>query len=236
MTSKEQADAALAVKLRSEGKITTTGAPFEESTKAEIAALIGRGVFEFIPYDENAHSGVRVFKSRIVNEIKGKTTDAPYEKSRLVIQGYGDEEKQHILTQSPTIQRASQRLILALAPTLLRQGCVLWLRDITQAYVQSQSELARVVLARLPVQIRSNYPANMVMRVIKPLYGIAEAGTHWWATYHSHHLKKLQMVTSTYDPCLLISSAENPVRVPGQTGDHEGEEAHDRHHGLEAVV
>lgn len=48
------------------------------------------------------------------------------------------------------------------------------------------------------------------MRVIKLLYGIAEAGTHWWATYHIHHLKRLQMITSTYDSCLLISSSENP--------------------------
>ena len=48
------------------------------------------------------------------------------------------------------------------------------------------------------------------MKVIKPLYGVAEAGTHWWATYYNHHLKKLQMTTSTYDPCLLISSSENP--------------------------
>jgi len=209
MTSREQADAVLAVKLRAEGKISTPGTPFEESTKNEIAALIDRGVFEFIPYNENEHAGIRIFKSRIVNEIKGKTTDKPYEKSRLVIQGYGDEEKQHILTQSPTIQRASQRLVLALTPTLLAQGFVLWLRDITQAYVQSNSDLARKILARLPVQIRGDYPDDTVMRVIKPLYGIAEAGTHWWATYHNHHLKKLQMVTSTYDPCLLISSPEN---------------------------
>jgi hypothetical protein len=209
MTGKEHADADLAKKLRAKGKITTPGVPFEESTRNEIAALIERGVFEFIPFNEREHYGVRVFKSRIVNEVKGKTTDQPYEKSRLVIQGYGDEEKQHILTQSPTIQRASQRLVLALAPTLLKQGLVLWLRDITQAYVQSTSDLARKILARLPAQIRDQYPAGTVMHVVKPLYGIAEAGTHWWATYHSHHIKKLQMVTSSYDPCLLISSSEN---------------------------
>jgi hypothetical protein len=43
------------------------------------------------------------------------------------------------------------------------------------------------------------------MVVIKPLYGIAEAGTYWWSTYFKHHTEKLQMETSTYDPCLLIS-------------------------------
>jgi hypothetical protein len=87
---------------------------------------------------------------------------------------------------------------------------VAWIRDITQAYVQSETGLNREILAYLPAQIRHQYPESTVMRVIKPLYGIAEAGTHWWATYHNHHLKKLQMVTSTYDPCLLISATENP--------------------------
>ncbi|KAI1002435.1 hypothetical protein K3495_g5765 [Podosphaera aphanis] len=44
------------------------------------------------------------------------------------------------------------------------------------------------------------------MVVKKPLYGIAEAGTHWWATYNTHHKEKLQMTNSTYDSCLLIST------------------------------
>ena len=45
------------------------------------------------------------------------------------------------------------------------------------------------------------------MVVIKPLYGIAEAGAYWWSTYFKHHTDKLEMETSTYDPCLLISKA-----------------------------
>jgi hypothetical protein len=44
--------------------------------------------------------------------------------------------------------------------------------------------------------------------VIRPFYGIAEADVHWWATYHSHHLNELQMVTSTYNPCLLVTTGQ----------------------------
>jgi hypothetical protein len=108
------------------------------------------------------------------------------------------------------IQRASQRLILALMPSLLKQGMVAWIRDITQAYVQSETWLNREIIAYLPIQIRHQYPKGTVMRVIKPLYGIAEAGTHWWAIYYNHYLKKLQIMTSTYDSCLLISDIGNP--------------------------
>ena len=104
----------------------------------------------------------------------------PYKKSRLVVQAYNDAGKEVILTQSPTIQRASQRLLIAIAPTLIKdQNMALWLRDITQAYVQSTTFLQRQILAHLPKEIEDQYPSGTIMVVLKPLYGIAEAGMHW---------------------------------------------------------
>ncbi|KAI0998668.1 hypothetical protein K3495_g9527 [Podosphaera aphanis] len=61
---------------------------------------------------------MRIFNSRFVDEIKGKGTDSPYEKSRLVIQAHNDWGKEFVSTQSPTAQRSSQRLLLAIAPEL----------------------------------------------------------------------------------------------------------------------
>ena len=92
-----------------------------------------------------------------------------------------------ILTQSPTIQRASQRIIVALAPSLIQQGIDLYLRDVTQAYVQSTTFLNRQILARLPKELQNQYPPETIMIVRRPLYGIPEAGTHWWAIYHKHY-------------------------------------------------
>jgi hypothetical protein len=103
VTQKELEDAQLAQKLRRKGKIITPGKPFELSNQAEIDGLIGRGVFRFEQFDPAKYDGIRIFKSRIVNEIKGKVTDKPYEKSRLMVQGYDDDGKLMILTQSPTI-------------------------------------------------------------------------------------------------------------------------------------
>ncbi|KDN61365.1 putative conserved hypothetical protein [Colletotrichum sublineola] len=80
LSTKEQADLILVQQLRTTGIIATPGEPFEESTKREINALIDRGVFEIITYDRFVHKE-RVFKSRIVNEVKDKTTNKPYKKS-----------------------------------------------------------------------------------------------------------------------------------------------------------
>lgn len=205
ITAKEKCDIELSKQLRSQGIIKIPGLPFELSRKQEIDGLIARGVFELIPWTNDFKNKIRFFNSRFVDEIKGKDTATPYEKSRLVIQAYRDDGKLEILTQSPTIQRASQRLILAITPSL-DEKCCLYLRDISQAYVQSSTELNRLILAKPPKEIAASIPENTVMRLIKPLYGIPEAGTHWFNTYHKHHTERLSMKTSTYDPCLLITT------------------------------
>lgn len=47
-------------------------------------------------------------------------------------------------------------------------------------------------------------PPYTVLHVFKPLYGIPEAGLHWYLTYLSHHIYTLGMTKSRYDPYLLM--------------------------------
>jgi hypothetical protein len=220
LTHKEESDWELAIKLRREGKITTSGEPFEASMNAELEGLRAAGVFKIVRLDYKKHGHVRIFNSRFVNEIKGKTT-TPFEKSRLVIQAYGDDGKVVILTQSPTIQRSSQRIIMVITPSLFQidKRFQLWIRDITQAYTQSTTTLKRTIISRLPKEIQHLYPADSVMVILKPLYGIPEAGTHWFNTYHNHHTEKLDMVVSTYDPCLLITTTKQAFGIVGMQTD-----------------
>ncbi|OCK87909.1 uncharacterized protein K441DRAFT_591547, partial [Cenococcum geophilum 1.58] len=51
----------------------------------EIDGLITRGVFKFKKYDPIKFNRVRIFKSRMVNEIKGKATNTLFKKLRLII-------------------------------------------------------------------------------------------------------------------------------------------------------
>jgi hypothetical protein len=53
------------------------------------------------------------------------------------------------------------------------------------------------------------------MIVIKSLYEIIKAGIYWWATYSKYHKDKLFMVTSIYDPCLLVTITENRFNIIG---------------------
>jgi hypothetical protein len=204
LTEKEKGDLDLARQLRKDGIITTPGLPFEESDRTEMDALIANGTFEILKYNPEVHYG-RIFNLRLVREIKGKNTQ-PYEKSRLVLAGHSDQGKEEILTQSPTIQRMSQRLLLSLGASLIAtydMHCEL--RDITQAYVQSKDKLLRTILAKPPKELQGTFPPGTILRVVRPLYGAAESGLYWFKTYHTHHKDKLKMKTSSYDPCLLIT-------------------------------
>eukprot|EP00171_Calliarthron_tuberculosum_P002038 IDg2038t1 len=76
-----------------------------------------------------------------MDEIKNEGTKDEYEKSRLVVQGYND--RYHgFLTQAPTVQRSSQRMLFGLAMLLPSWSIVL--RDIIQAYTQSKTQLKRL--------------------------------------------------------------------------------------------
>ncbi|KAF4471164.1 Ribonuclease H [Fusarium albosuccineum] len=219
VTHKERAEYELALQLRKEGRIVTPGRPFEISDAAEIDALFDTGVLVAVHIDEVDKDNAQFFGSRIVREVKGKTT-VPYEKSRLVVRGFQDHAKTAILTQAPTIQRASQHTLLALGPTLRRFGHEVMLRDISQAYTQSETQLNRRIYLRLPPELTEKYPEGIVLKVEKPLYGLAEAGLHWYATYSKHHRERLGMEPISSDPCLFLTQQDDEFGITAiQTDD-----------------
>ena len=118
LINKKQIDLKLAYQMRKNDQIIISNKLFEQSNKMKINILIDRDDFEFESFDSIKHESIRIFKFRLVRKMKDKTITS-YEKLRLVIQNYQNDEKQTILIQSSTIQRASQRLIVVLTPSLL---------------------------------------------------------------------------------------------------------------------
>ena len=96
VTAKEIAAYNLAVELRKKDIIKTPEELFKASNKAEIDALINANVFQFKLYDPDTHKN-QLFNSRLVREVKGKETNEPYEKSRLVVAECEDMTKATLL-------------------------------------------------------------------------------------------------------------------------------------------
>lgn len=189
---------------------------FTSSRQKELDRLIEKGVFEILSIN-GLPKGSRIFNSRFVDSIKHAGTTKAFENSRLVVQAYNDAGKYTVLTQSPTLQRLSQRIILSIAASL-RKNTNLYLRDISQAYVQSSTVLNRNIFVQPPKEL--GLSNGLVLQVVKPLYGIPEAGNHWYNTYHKHHINRLKMTTSSYDSCLLFNNNNDTFGIVGlQTDD-----------------
>ena len=186
----------------------TTLVNYGPSREKELNGLLDKGVFEIVD-KEDIPGGARIFNTRFVDEIKNPGTAEAFEKSRLVVQAYNDSEKELVLTQSPTIQRSSERCLLCVATATIGNGRRIYLRDVTQAYVQSATSLNREFFVRPPPELAKRLPNGSILKVVKPLYGIPEAGNHWFKTYHKFHKEKLKMTCSTYDACLLHCNNKN---------------------------
>ena len=98
------------------------------------------------------------------------------------------------------------------------KSLTLYSRDITQAYVQSLTTLNRDFFIHPPPEL--NLQPGSILRVLKPLYGIPEAGNHWFNTYHQYHTDDLRLTQSTFDPCLLFTDSSIGFAIVGlQTDD-----------------
>jgi hypothetical protein len=147
---------------------------FADSRRKEINDLLKRQVFELIIISK-VLKNVRIFNSRFVDEIKHSDTSQAYEKSRLVIQTYNDHEKTLMLTQASTIQRMNQRIILAITASI-SENHHLYLRNITQIYIQSKSSLNRMFFIRSSLDL--NLSDDAILKIIKSLYDVSEAKAH----------------------------------------------------------
>ncbi len=119
------------------------------------------------------------------------------------MQTFNDQNKNLVLTQSFIIQRVNQRLIVCLIVIFSKMN--LYLRNITQTYVQSATSLNRDFFVRSLVELIKylDIDSNNILNIVKSLYDILEANNHWFVIYHVHHVNKLEMSQSIYDLCFL---------------------------------
>ncbi len=143
----------------------------------EIIDLFEKEIFLSVN-KENVSANIRIFNSRFVDEVKNSDTEKAFEKFRLMIQTFNDQNKILVLTQSSIIQRVSQRLIICLVVSLSQMK--LYLRDITQIYVQFRFNLNRdFYVQSFSELIRLMRIFNdCILKVIKSLYDVSKADNH----------------------------------------------------------
>lgn len=144
---------------------------FEQSRMNELEGLKSEQFFEVLKRSSVPY-GAKIHKTKWVDSLKTKDDGTTHEKSRLVAQNFHDPGAASIATRSPTVTRLSQRLVLTSAAMM--QYHATYVRDISQAYIQSETKLECSVYLEAPKEM--NLDDDEVLIARKPLYGIPESG------------------------------------------------------------
>lgn len=171
----------------------------ERLRQSEFNGLLERKVFALVSASEAKR--IRVSGSKFVDTIQHEEKPEAFERSHSVVQACNDN--QHgFLTHKPTVQHVPQRLlptICAIDPELS-----IFTRDVSQAFVQSETATQRPIYVRPPDLLMIS--ANKLHRVECPLYGAHETGLDWYRTYHNYHLKKMSLMPSIHNPYFLYTT------------------------------
>lgn len=170
---------------------------FDEAKRREIEGLLQRGTFKLVLREE-LPSNPNIVPSRFVLAIKREGNGEEVFKARFVLGGHIDKEKRNVVHSATTLKQSSIRIILALATIF---GFDLWSTDINQAYLQSASNLRREIFVRPDVL---ELDKDQLLQVVKPLYGLSDAGDYWGETLTEQHLKELNMEQATGDFSLFF--------------------------------
>jgi hypothetical protein len=179
----------------------------------EVQGLQSQNVFEALRIPLAARKGLVVFGSRFVDTIKNVATTNELLKSRLVAQAtrHQDADKSLLFTYSPTTFKETVKSMVATAAAL---RLPLLTRDVSQAYVSSESLLSREIYIIPPRAL--NLDKDILWRVLKPLYGLPESGLHWFERFRRYHQRQLGMTADVVDPCLYVkqmrtSEGQTPI-------------------------
>ena len=123
-------------------------------------------------------------------------------KARLVLQGFADPDllQGQLDTSSPTLSRSSRQVIIAISEVLSWER---WTADVATAFLQGDPQ-QRILWARIPKDACEliGVPPGTLTRLIKPLYGQADAPRQWFAVarrrllqleFQSHPLKSVPL-------------------------------------------
>ena len=176
---------------------------FKAAKQNEIRGLVERGTWKIVMKDE-VLKDANIMGGRFVLAIKDQGTSKEVWKARFIVQGYKDKLKTSLVHNSPTSRQYSTRILVGLAAIF---GFRLFSTDVTQAYLQSAEKLMRDVYVKPNGEFE--LAPNQLLKLLKPLYGLADSGDYWGQTFSQHLADDLGMIPTTIDPALYSKIMDN---------------------------
>lgn len=139
-----------------------------------------------IPNDANIIGG------RFIMTLNNCNTTAEKTKVQYFAQGFNDHDKHYLVNDTITLRISSNRTIPSFATIMV---FLLFLHDVTQAYIQIKSRISQKVYKRPKKQ--DFYPLGIkkgeLFGMVRPLYGLSDEGGHWSEPMDAHLIHDLGM-------------------------------------------
>ncbi|KAA8491186.1 Retrovirus-related Pol polyprotein from transposon TNT 1-94 [Porphyridium purpureum] len=171
---------------------------YNEAKQDELQGLENRAVFKTVQTSQ-APVGSNVLHTKWVLKTKEAPGGEFVRKARLTVLGHLDRDKHMQVPEAPTLRSMSLMLLLAHA---VASDLEVWTMDAVQAFLQSTFPLDREVYVVPPPEWKPEAKLRL-WKLLKPLYGLADAPTYWNASLTSA-IKNIAAASST-DPCLFRS-------------------------------
>eukprot|EP00170_Pyropia_yezoensis_P001216 contig_5399_g1220 len=161
--------------------------------------------------------GANILGGRFAHALKHVGTQKEKGKSRYVVQGNRDKAKPFVVRKLSTLRQRSTKIIVSTSAVL---GFRILSHDFNQSYLQSMDKLSQPVYLNPRQEDHAILGAadDEVLRVLKPLYGLCDAGDYWSATMTAHVKADLCMSPLTGDPALYYTDGDG--HADGLLGSH----------------
>ena len=175
---------------------------WRKSMREENSNLDRRGCWKIV----RRPSGKKLIKCKYVYKIKRDFSGCiKKRKSRLVIQGFRQEESDYSETFAPVVKGNTFRLLVALARTL---GLDIQHMDVDAAFLYA--DLDEDIYMEPPPNI--SIPEGCCLKLLKSLYGLKQAPRNWYQNIKSF-IESRGFKQSTLDNCLYIYKTDDHITL-----------------------
>jgi len=179
----------------------------QAAAKAEVDGLLTRGAMN--PAARSSlPAGSNIIRGRFVFTLKGVGTSDEKPKAQYVAQGHLDKAKPFMVHNLATLRQRSTRLLVSTSAVLRFR---LFSHDINQAYLQSRDKLAHTLYLDPRPEDRHLFSLtdDEFLLLVRPLYGVCDAGDYWFLTLQRHVRDDLLMTPGSSEPALYMRKGVN---------------------------
>jgi hypothetical protein len=148
-----------------------------------------------------------IMGGRFVLTIKDSGTSKEIYKARYVVQVFRDKKENSLVHDAHTSKQQSTKLLIGLAAIF---GNRIFPTGVTQAYLQSAEPLMRDVYIKPSAEFELN--ATQMLKLLRPLYGLADSGDYWGSTLLNHLNEELGMKQTVGDPAMFFKMIDSKLQ------------------------